>query len=86
MSAQAVSSREAFRAFLALIDEVDRDFLSEERRVTDPADVAEGEHMLLHLVKATIDVQKMTSHTKVSPTISVMEMIIGPKKGDCRKI
>ena len=56
MSEQALSSREAFRAFLALIDEVDRHFLSEERRVTDPADIAEGEHMLLHLVKAAIDV------------------------------
>ena len=56
MAEQALSSREAFRAFLALIDEVDRDFLSEERRVTDPADIAEGEHMLLHLVKAAIDV------------------------------
>ena len=56
MSGDAAPSREALRAFLSLIEEVDRDFLSEERRVTDAADVAEGEHMLLHLVKAALDV------------------------------
>lgn len=52
----APPSRKALRDFLALIEEVDRDFLSEERRVTEASDVAEGEHMLLHLVKAALDV------------------------------
>ena len=52
----ALASREALRDFLSLIEEVDRDFLSEERRVTAASDVAEGEHMLLHLVKAALDV------------------------------
>ena len=55
-TADTLASREALRAFLSLIEEVDRDFLSEERRVTEAADVAEGEHMLLHLVKAALDV------------------------------
>ena len=55
-SEQSVASREALRAFLSLIEEVDRDFLSEERRVASASDVAEGEHMLLHLVKAALDV------------------------------
>ena len=49
-------SRQAFSDFLELLRQVDSDFLSEERRITDEADVAEGEHMLLHLVKAAIDV------------------------------
>jgi hypothetical protein len=48
-------SRKAFREFLALLERIDREFLSEERRVTDPMDIAEGEHMLLHLVKAGLD-------------------------------
>ena len=56
MSAEEPASREALRAFLDLIEEVDREFLSAARRVTDDQDVAEGEHMLLHLVKAAIDV------------------------------
>lgn len=50
------TSRETFHSFLDLLARVDREFLSEDRRVTDPADVAEGEHMLLHLVKAGLDV------------------------------
>jgi len=49
-------SREAFGSFLDLLGEVDRDFLSPQRRVTSAEDVAEGEHMLLHLVKASLDV------------------------------
>ena len=56
MAGNETTSREALRDFLSLIEEVDRDFLSEERRVTEAADVAEGEHMLLHLVKAALDV------------------------------
>lgn len=56
MSHQSPPSRQALRDFLRLIEQVDTEFLSEERRVTDPDDVAEGEHMLLHLVKAAIDV------------------------------
>ena len=56
MSEQSIPSREAFSAFLALLKQVDEEFLSEERRITEASDVAEGEHMLLHLVKAAIDV------------------------------
>ncbi|MEO1915246.1 MAG: hypothetical protein ABGW98_15505, partial [Myxococcales bacterium] len=51
-----IESREAFREFLALAERIDGEFLSEERRVTEVADVAEGEHMLLHLMKAAIDI------------------------------
>lgn len=51
-----IPSREAFGSFLDLLREVDRDFLSPERRVTTAEDVAEGEHMLLHLAKAALDV------------------------------
>jgi hypothetical protein len=56
MSQDATVSRRAMTELLDLIQEVDRDFLSEERRVTDPADIAEGEHMLLHLLKAALDI------------------------------
>lgn len=52
----AIESRLALREFLALLEQVDGEFLSPERNVTTPEDVAEGEHMLLHLVKAGIDV------------------------------
>jgi len=53
---EIIESREAFREFLALAERIDSEFLSEERRVTEVADVAEGEHMLLHLMKAAIDI------------------------------
>ena len=56
MSDVAPASRRAFAAFLELLARVDAEVLGEERRVTDASDVAEGEHMLLHLVKAAIDV------------------------------
>lgn len=53
---EAIESRQAFRDLLALLEQVDAEFLGEARGVTAPADVAEGEHMLLHLIKAGIDV------------------------------
>ena len=56
MSEEENPGRQALASFLQLIEDVDRDFLSAERRVTSAFDVAEGEHMLLHLVKAAIDV------------------------------
>ena len=56
MSFESIPSRQAFSAFLELLKRVDEEFLSEERRVTEASDIAEGEHMLLHLVKAAIDV------------------------------
>ena len=48
-------SREALRDFLALIEQVDREYLGPERNVTAPADIAAGEHMLLHLIKCGLD-------------------------------
>ncbi|MFT5441629.1 MAG: hypothetical protein ACI8W3_000670 [Myxococcota bacterium] len=54
--AEVIESREALREFLALIEQVDTEYFCEERRVTEVADVAEGEHMLLHLMKAAIDI------------------------------
>ncbi len=56
MADDAGLSRKAFSDFLELIQRVDTEFLSDERRVTEASDVAEGEHMLLHLVKAALDV------------------------------
>ena len=56
MSDETPPSRSALRAFLTLLERVDTEFLSPERRVTEAADIAEGEHMLLHLVKTAIDV------------------------------
>jgi len=54
--ASDIPSRDAFQRFLELLARADREFLGEARRVTDAVDVAEGEHMLLHLAKAAIDV------------------------------
>ena len=53
---ETIPSREALGDFLALIERADREFLGPDRNVSEPADVAEGEHMLLHLIKAAIDV------------------------------
>ena len=53
---ETIPSRRALSEFLDLIGQVDREFLSEERRITEASDIAEGEHMLLHLVKAGLDV------------------------------
>lgn len=48
-------SRRAFGDLLELLERIDREYLSEERRITDPNEIAEGEHMILHLVKAGLD-------------------------------
>ncbi len=47
--------RRAFQDFLEFVSTVDKEFLSESRMVTDPADIAEGQHMLLHLLKVGLD-------------------------------
>lgn len=53
----SVSSRDrkAFQEFLDYLAVVDEQFLSDERMITDPADIAEGQHMLLHLIKVGLD-------------------------------
>jgi hypothetical protein len=56
MTENAGASRQALSSFLELIQRVDTEFLSEDRRVTEASDIAEGEHMLLHLIKAAIDI------------------------------
>ena len=50
------TSRESFNKFFDFLKQVDKDYLSEQRFVTEADDIAEGQHMLLHLVKAGIDV------------------------------
>lgn len=49
------SDRKAFSEFLQYLHEVDEGFFSEERMLTDAADIAEGQHMLLHLIKVGLD-------------------------------
>ncbi|MFK7894962.1 MAG: DUF1214 domain-containing protein [Myxococcota bacterium] len=51
-----IPSRTALNDFLDLVRQVDAEYLSEERRITDDAEIAEGEHMLLHLMKTALDV------------------------------
>jgi hypothetical protein len=51
-----VESRAALRELVALIQELDEEYLCEDRRITEAADVAEGQHMVLHLLKAGLDV------------------------------
>jgi len=67
-------SREALRDFLALIDQVDREHLGPERNVTAPADVAAGEHMLLHLIKCGLDtwVDNDASRPRFAPLASAV--------------
>ena len=68
----APASRRAFREFLDLLGEVDTSFLGEERRVTEAADIAEGEHMLLHLIKTGLDcwVDNDASRPRFAPLAS----------------
>lgn len=56
MSNASGDPRQSYQDFLSFMQQVDNEFLSEERFVTDAADIAEGQHMLLHLIKAGIDV------------------------------
>lgn len=55
-SAKNPGDRQSFQDFFEFVQQVDSEFLSEQRFVTDPNDIAEGQHMLLHLVKAALDV------------------------------
>lgn len=50
------NERQSYQQFLSFLQEVDTSFLSEQRFITDADDIAEGQHMLLHLIKASIDV------------------------------
>ncbi|MEM1110389.1 MAG: DUF1214 domain-containing protein [Pseudomonadota bacterium] len=47
--------RQAFSEFLEFLGTVDREYFSEQRFITDPADIAEGQHMLLHMIKVGLD-------------------------------
>ena len=75
MTADAMPpSREALRDLLALIEQVDREFLGPARNVTAPNDVAAGEHMLLHLVKCGLDtwVDNDASRPRFAPLASAV--------------
>ncbi len=50
------NSRDSYPEFLNFLKTVDSEFLSEQRFVSEADDIAEGQHMLLHLIKAGIDV------------------------------
>ena len=67
-------SREALREFLALIEQVDREFLGADRNVTQASDVAAGEHMLLHLIKCGLDtwVDNDASRPRFAPLASAV--------------
>lgn len=55
-SSESAGERQSLQDFFDFVKQVDKEFLSEKRFVTDANDVAEGQHMLLHLVKAGLDV------------------------------
>ena len=69
-----IASRKALGEFLALIEQVDREFLGPARNVTSPADVAAGEHMLLHLIKCGLDtwVDNDASRPRFAPLASAV--------------
>lgn len=70
----SIPSRDALRDFLALVEQVDREFLGAPRNVTAPADVAAGEHMLLHLIKCGLDtwVDNDASRPRFAPLASAV--------------
>ncbi|MFK8018643.1 MAG: DUF1214 domain-containing protein [Pseudomonadales bacterium] len=47
--------RKAFQEFLEFLSTVDKKYFSEERFITEAADIAEGQHMLMHLMKVGLD-------------------------------
>lgn len=49
-------SRPGWAEFFEFMQRLDTEYLSEARGISSSADVAEGEHMLLHLLKAGLDV------------------------------
>ena len=49
-------SRPAWAEFFEFMQRLDAEYLSVDRGISSAADVAEGEHMLLHLLKAGLDV------------------------------
>ncbi len=49
-------SRAAWAEFFEFMQRLDGECLSGDRGITGSADVAEGEHMLLHLLKAGLEV------------------------------
>ena len=49
-------SRATFAELFDFMKRLDAEYLSEGRGIQEPADAAEGEHMLLHLLKAGLDV------------------------------
>jgi len=49
-------SRAAYAAFFDFMKRLDAEYLGADRGISEAADVAEGEHMLLHLLKAGLDV------------------------------
>ncbi len=54
--AEGPESRLAYRELFEYMLRLDDEYLAPERRIVLPEDVAEGEHMLLHLLKAALDV------------------------------
>jgi hypothetical protein len=69
-------SRDALRDFLALIEQVDREYLGPDRNVTSPTDIAAGEHMLLHLIKCGLDtwVDNDAARPRFAPLASAVSM------------
>jgi hypothetical protein len=48
------ASRRAFRELLQILAQIDRDYLSAERGITEPADDADGHRFLMHLVESAV--------------------------------
>src|SRR3954467_13814343 len=53
--AGATDSRAALHELLRTVEEVDRDYLGADSIGTDPADVADGHRILMHLIGAGLD-------------------------------
>lgn len=49
------NDRQAMQEFFEFLAAVDKEYFSEPRMITDPNDITEGQHMLLHLIKVGLD-------------------------------
>ena len=74
-AAVTTQSRTAFQELLALLQEIDRRFLSAEWNITKPQDIADGHRDIMHLLAAGMnlvaetDPERPAFHRMVSPVV-----------------
>ena len=80
-------SRPAWSEFFEFMQRLDTEYLSEARGISSAADVAEGEHMLLHLLKAGLDVswdELETHYLAGGNIVRVIQALIAASKANIK--